>query len=157
MDQYMITNFKELILSNKGAVEALQSLSNGASIRVIMSDGCDILVSKVSGKINVSPFNPSSDRPDITVRIPYDTVRSVFSAGTTNARDFIVNSASILTDKDNIEKISVAAHTGILKLTMLGYLKAVPMGGSSLLKILSRYGISSITDIKRKLAKLTNR
>lgn len=157
MDQYMITNFKELILGNKGAVEAFQTLGNGASIRVIMCDGCDILVSKASGKINVNRFNPSSDRPDLTVSIPYETVQSVFSAGTSNARDFIVNSASILTDKDNIEKISVSAHTGIMKLTMLGYLKAIPIGGSGLIKILSRYGINSITDIKRKLAKLTNR
>lgn len=153
----MITNFRELLLGNKGAVEALQSLANGASIRVIMCDGCDILVSKISGKIQVNRFDPSSGRPDITVKIPYETVQTVFSAGTMNAHDFIVNSAAVLTDKANIEKISVAAHAGIMKLTMLGYLKAVPTGGSSLLKILSRYGISSITDIKRKLAKLTNR
>jgi hypothetical protein len=153
----MINSLKDLILSNKGAIKALESLGNGAAIRVIIDESNDILVSKTAGRISVREFGSSSVRPDITIKIPAEIIMSVFSTYTETAHEFIVNSAGMITEKNNIEKISLAVHSGVLKLTMLGYLKIIPIGGSQLLKILSRYGVGSVSEIKRRLAKLTNR
>lgn len=153
----MINSLKDIILSNKGAIKALESLGNGASIRVIIDEGSDILVSKTAGRISVREFDGSSVRPDITVKIPAEIIMSVFSTYTETAHEFIINSAGIMTEKVNMERISLAVHSGLMKLTMLGYLKIIPLGGSQLLKILSRYGVGSVSEIKRRLAKLTNR
>ncbi|HNW82607.1 MAG TPA: hypothetical protein PKG52_06900 [bacterium] len=153
----MINSLKDIILNNNGAIKALEFLGNGASIRVVIDEDHDILVSKTAGRISVREFDSSSNRPDITINIPAEIIMSIFSTHAETAHEFIINSADIMTEKTNIEKISLTVHSGIMKLTLLGYLKIIPIGGPKLLKILSRYGIGSVSEIKRKLTKLTNR
>jgi hypothetical protein len=154
----MMEKIERLVRKNKGAVEVINALTKGASFRVSVENGEDVVIVKLSDSFSIVPFG-SDHRPDFTVFSNYDVISSVFDScgGCSDVRMFLVNATKTLMNSENRKHVSLSVHAGFIKLTMNGYFKILALGGRDFLKTLREYGIDSINTIRKKLANFTNR
>lgn len=154
----MTEKIEQLVRKNKGAVEVINALANGASFRVSVENGEDVVIIKSSGNFSVVPF-AAGHTPDFTVFSSYDVIRSAFDScgGCSDVSTFLVNATKTLMNSENRKHVSLSVHSGFIKLTMNGYFKILALGGRDFLKTLREYGIDSINTIRKKLANFTNR
>ena len=53
--------------------------------------------------------------------------------------------------------MDLVIYANFLKLTLHGYLKILPLGGTAFLKVLKEHGLGSIFAIEKKLAAFKNK
>jgi len=154
----MKNSIESLIRKNNGAVEALNVLSKGASFRVKVTEGEDVVISKLSNSFIVTPFSPEL-YPDFTISSNIEIISKVFDScgGCSDVKAFLINSTKTLMNGENRKHVSLSVHSGFIKLTVNGYFRILTLGGREFLRTLSEYGIDSINTIRKKLANFTNR
>lgn len=147
-----------LIRENKGAVEVINTLSDGASFRIAVEDGEDVIVSKSDKSYAVTPLN-AGHRPDFTIFTNFEVINKAFNSceKCDDAKTFLVNSLKTLMNGENRKHVSLSVHSGLIRLTLNGYFKIFSLGGRQFLKTLSEHGIGSVSTIRKKLANFTNR
>ena len=147
---------EETVRKNNAVMKILESLSKGASFGVVVENIEKILVSREKSEIAFKTLS-ESDKPDFVVSMNEEVFKKLFSeyASTLNAGDFLVFSAKLLADEK--EKINLVIYANFLKLTLHGYLKVLPLGGTAFLKVLKDHGLGSIFAIEKKLAAFKNK
>ena len=147
---------EEAVRGNGAVMKILGSLSKGASFGVVVEGAERVLVSHEKGDISFSRLG-ESDKPDFVVTMQDEVFTKLFSdySATLNAGDFLVFSAKLLSDEK--EKINLVIYANFLKLTLHGYLKVLPLGGTAFLKVLKEHGLGSVFAIEKKLAAFKNK
>ena len=148
---------EEAVKRNGAVMQILNSLSKGASFGVVVEGGERVIVSRETGVVSFRGLG-GNDKPDFVVTMQEDVFGKLFSdeTSTLNAQDFLVYSAKLLSGECK-EKISLVIYANFLKLTLHGYLKILPLGGTAFLKVLKDHGLGSIFAIEKKLAAFKNK
>lgn len=150
----MNCSIERTIKANKGAIETLLTLSNSASFQVIM-EGESFLFSRKEDSFIIS--NPSSNSaPDFTVSLPHSLFSAIFKHNSDNSKEFLINSAEILTESENKKHLSLSIHKSFFKLMSHRYFKLLTLGGRQFLLKLAESGLTDITTIRKKITSLTN-
>ena len=138
-------------------MKILNSLSKGASFGVVVEDIEKVVVCREKGEISFREFS-DNEKPDFVVTMQEEVFEKLFSeyTSTLNPSDFLVFSAELLSGECK-EKISLIIYANFLKLTLHGYLKVIPLGGTAFLKVLKDNGLGSIFAIEKKLAAFKNK
>ena len=146
---------EEAVRKNDAAMNILNSLSKGASFEVSIECGEKVIVSRE--KCGVSFREAGSEKPDFVISMPEEVFEKLFSEYTSalTVQDFLAFAAKLLTDEK--EKVGLVIYANFLKLTLHGYLKTLPLGGTTFLKILKDNGVGSIFAIEKKLAAFRNK
>lgn len=146
---------EEAVRKNDAVMKILNSLSKGASFGVALECGEKVIVSRE--KCGVSFRELGGDKPDFVVSMPEEVFAKLFSEHTSalTVPDFLAFAAQLLTGEK--EKIGLVIYANFLKLTLHGYLKILPLGGTTFLKILKENGVGSIFAIEKKLAAFRNK
>lgn len=148
-------SIEEAVRKNDAVMKILNSLSKGASFGVSVECGGKIIVSREKCEISFS--EPGSEKPDFVISMPEEVFKKLFSeySSTLSVEDFLAFAAKLLADEK--EKINLVIYANFLKLTLHGYLKILPLGGTAFLKILKDNGVGSIFAIEKKLAAFRNK
>jgi len=148
-------SIEEAVRKNDAVMKILNSLSKGASFGVSVECGGKIIVSRE--KCGISFREPGSEKPDFVVSMQEEVFTKLFSEYSSNlsVEDFLAFAAKLLADEK--EKINLVIYANFLKLTLHGYLKILPLGGTAFLKILKDNGVGSIFAIEKKLAAFRNK
>lgn len=148
-------SIEEAVRKNDAVMKILNSLSKGASFGVSVECGGKIIVSRE--KCGISFSEPGSEKPDFVISMPEEVFKKLFSeySSTLSVEDFLAFAAKLLADEK--EKINLVIYANFLKLTLHGYLKILPLGGTAFLKILKENGVGSIFAIEKKLAAFRNK
>ena len=146
---------EEAVRKNDAVMKILNSLSKGASFGVTLECGEKVIVSRE--KCGISFRESGSEKPDFTVSMPEEVFSQLFSEETSalTVQDFLAFAAKLLTYEK--EKVGLVIYSNFLKLTLHGYLKILPLGGTTFLKILKENGVGSIFAIEKKLAAFRNK
>ena len=147
---------EEAVRGNGAVMKILGSLSKGASFGVVVEGVEKVLVSHEKGVIMFREL-AENERPDFIVSMQEEVFTKLFSeyASTLNAGDFLVFSAELLSDEK--DKMDLVIYANFLKLTLHGYLKILPLGGTAFLKVLKEHGLGSVFAIEKKLAAFKNK
>ena len=140
---------EEAVRGNGAVMKILGSLSKGASFGVVVEGVEKVLVSHEKGVIMFREL-AENERPDFIVSMQEEVFTKLFSeyASTLNAGDFLVFSAELLSDEK--DKMDLVIYANFLKLTLHGYLKILPLGGTAFLKVLKDHGLGSVFAIEKK-------
>jgi hypothetical protein len=146
---------EEAVRKNDAVMKILGSLSKGASFGVSLECGEKVIVSRE--KCGISFRELGSEKPDFTVSMPEEVFTKLFSEDTSalTVQDFLTFAAKLLTDEK--EKVDLVIYANFLKLTLHGYLKILPLGGTAFLKVLKDNGLGSIFAIEKKLSAFKNK
>ena len=149
-------SIEEAVRKNDSVMKILNSLSKGASFGVSIECGEKAIVSREKCGILFREFS-AGDKPDFVVIMQEEIFTKLFSeyTSTLNAGDFLVFAAKLLADEK--DKINLVIYANFLKLTLHGYLKVLPLGGSAFWKVLKDNGLGSIFAIEKKLAAFKNK
>ncbi len=148
---------EEAVRNNGAVMKILDSLSKGASFGVVVEGGEKVIVSRETGAVSFRESG-GNDKPDFVVSMQEEVFAKLFSeyTSTLNAQDFLVFSAKLLAGECK-EKINLIIYANFLKLTLHGYLKILPLGGTAFLKVLKENGLGSIFAIEKTLAAFKNK
>lgn len=148
-------SIEEAVRKNNAVMKILNSLSKGASFEVKLDCGVRAIVSRE--KCGISFRESGSEKPDFIVSMPEEVFAKLFSEYTSDltVQDFLAFAAKLLTGEK--EKLELVIYANFLKLTLHGYLKILPLGGTTFLKILKENGVGSIFAIEKKLAAFRNK
>ena len=148
-------SIEEAVRKNDAVMKILNSLSKGASFGVSVECGETANVSREKCGISFSELG--TEKPDFVISMPEEVFTQLFSEYTSalTVPDFLAFAAKLLADEK--EKINLVIYANFLKLTLHGYLKILPLGGTAFLKILKDNVVGSIFAIEKKLAAFRNK
>ena len=150
-------SIEEAVRRNGAVMKILNSLSKGASFGVVVENIEKVVVCREKGEISFREFS-DGEKPDFVVTMQEEVFEKLFSeyTSTLNPSDFLVFAAKLLSGECK-EKVSLLIYANFLKLTLHGYLKVLPLGGTAFLKVLKDNGLGSIFAIEKKLAAFKNK
>ena len=147
---------EETVRKNNAVMKILESLSKGASFGGVVENAEKILVFREKNGIVFRPLS-ENDKPDFVVSMQEEVFKELFSehTSTLSVEDFLVFSAKLLAEEK--EKINLVIYANFLKLTLHGYPKILPLGGTAFLKVRKDLGLGSIFAIEKKLTAFKNK
>lgn len=148
---------EEAVRHNGAVMKILSSLSKGASFGVVVEGGESVVVSREKDAVSFRAAS-AGDKPDFVVTMQKEVFEKLFSeyTSTLDAGSFLVFSAKLLSGGCK-EKTDLVIYTNFLKLTLHGYLKVLPLGGTAFWKVLKDNGLGSVFAIEKKLAAFKNK
>ena len=148
-----MVSVEETVRKNAAVLKILGSLSKGASFGVVVENCKKVVVAREKAGILFRELS-DSDKPDFVITMPEEVFQQLFSehSATLNTENFLVFAAELL--NGHKDRINLVIYANFLKLTLHGYLKILPLGGTAFLKVLKDNGVGSID---KKIAAFRNK
>ncbi len=155
----IVRKIEEFARQNPGAQKIINSLGNNAAFMVRVKPEGMVSFRKIKGQLELLTSESACKgiEYDLEVTVPEVMIEDFFAANPQKADEIIIFFAENYHNPKYREDIDLKIFSGVLKLTMKGYMALVPLGGHALMSILKSKGFGSISSITSALKGIINK
>lgn len=125
-------------------------LSRSASINLYVETWGPFCLSRSQGGTQLTKI--AAEQPDITVRVPWETLRELQSSQFENVGELGIAILKAMADPNVSKRIGTELHIGLVTFIRRGYLGILPLGGIQVMHYLASKGLTNLGKIREAIA-----